>query len=145
MSFSTWHNYGFGIRTDNLKIRSAESLAELVSMAPELEKEMMECFDDGDGYKAEIDDYLGYDDEDGNGLASLMKEVIKEREGILLTSCDDFDGNKYLLYQPGYPWEFTEKEMEMTEKKLTELYQRYFSIVTDDEILPDYLEAENGG
>lgn len=32
MSISNWNDYGYGIRTDNLQIKSEESLGELVSM-----------------------------------------------------------------------------------------------------------------
>ena len=132
MSISNWNDYGYGIRTDNLQIKSEESLGELVSMAPKLKAEMT------------MEDYLGYDTEYDYQLASLMRLVIKEAEGIDLVPCDDLNAWNYLLYMPSYPWRMSETDLRLTEEKLDEIFQKYFSVVTDDEISPTYLNLENG-
>ena len=36
MSYSTWHNYGYGIRVDDIKEQSVERLQALLKLAPEL-------------------------------------------------------------------------------------------------------------
>ena len=145
MSFCTWHNYGYGIRTDNLKIKSVESLEELVHLAPELEKQIKEYFYDCEISTPKIKDYLEFDEDFHNNLASLMRMVIEETEKINLTSCDDFEGYDYLLYQPCYPWQMSEVDRQLNQEKLDELFKRCFSIVTEDCIKLDYLEPENGG
>ena len=144
MSFHTWHNYGYGIRTDNLQIKSVESLGKLVSMAPKLKAEMDAYFKAQEISELTLEDYLEYDTECYNQLASLMRLVIKEAEGIDLVSCDDFNAWNYLLYMPSYPWRMSETDLRLTEEKLDEIFQKYFSVVTDDEISPTYLNLENG-
>lgn len=79
------------------------------------------------------------------GLATILQQVIEEADGLCLTACDDSSGRTYLIYQPRYPWEITEKELDLTEDKLNELFSRYVSILTDDPIEIDAQEVENGG
>lgn len=38
----------------------------------------------------------------------------------------------------------SETDLQLTEEKLDEIFQKYFSVVTDDEISPTYLNLENG-
>ena len=144
MSISNWNDYGYGIRTDNLQIKSEESLGELVSMAPKLKAEMDAYFKAQEISELTLEDYLEYDTERYNQLASLMRLVIKEAEGIDLVSCDDFNAWNYLLYMPSYPWRMSEADLQMTEGKLDEIFQKYFAVVTDDEISLDYMGPENG-
>ena len=79
------------------------------------------------------------------GLATILRRTIEEVEGISLTACDDSEGRTYLMYQPRYPWQITEKERNLTEERLTELFQRYFGMLTDEIIDIEYQSAENGG
>lgn len=144
MSISNWNDYGYGIRTDNLQIKSEESLGELVSMAPKLKAEMDAYFEEQEISELTMEDYLGYDTEYDYQLASLMRLVIKEAEGIDLIPCDDLNAWNYLLYMPSYPWRMSETDLRLTEEKLDEIFQKYFSVVTDDEISPTYLNLENG-
>lgn len=144
MSFTTWHNYGYGLRTDNITIKSVEDLAELLRLAPEFEKEMQLYFEDCDIEEPEIDDYFEFQEYDNHGLASLMKMVLKETEQVEFTDCGDYDGLQYLMYQPSYPWELSERDLKLTEEKLEKMLKKYFSVITDDEITPGYIEAEDG-
>lgn len=74
-----------------------------------------------------------------------MCEVINEAEGISFTSCNDFYARDYLLYQPVYPWQLSKTDLNVTQEKLDEIFNKYVSIVTDDPICPEYLAPENGG
>ena len=38
----------------------------------------------------------------------------------------------------------SEADLQMTEGKLDEIFQKYFAVVTDDEISLDYMGPENG-
>ena len=40
MSYSTWHNYGYGIRVDDIKEQSVERLQALLKLAPELDQKI---------------------------------------------------------------------------------------------------------
>ena len=37
MSYHTYHTYGYGVRTDNIKIKSVDKLQTLISLAPDTE------------------------------------------------------------------------------------------------------------
>lgn len=145
MSYSTWHNYGYGLRTDNLVIKSVESLEELIGHAPEYQAWVKKHFEELQVDKPKIADYLELDEDFNNGLASIMCAVIREAEGLELTACDDFDCCQYLLYQPLYPWQMKSEDRKITEERLDEIFKRYFPIITEDEISLDYLSPENGG
>ena len=144
MGFTTWHNYGYGVRTDNLKIKSVESVAKLVALAPKLQKEIQSYFHECEVSEPEIEDYFEFVEDENNGIASLLKLVIEETEKLNLTACDDYEGRRYLLYQPSYPWEYSKTDLYLTEEKLNELYKKYLSVVTTDEFSTDYMEIENG-
>lgn len=145
MSFSTWHNYGYGLQTDNINIKSVECLEELIGRAPKYQAHIKEYFMEREIVRPTIEDYLELDEDFNNGLASIMYEIIKETEGVELTACDDFECCHYLLYQPLYPWQMKSEDSQMTEERLDEIFERYFSIITDDAISLDYLSPENGG
>jgi hypothetical protein len=42
MSFQTWHNYGYGICTDDISDVTVEKLQSLLHLAPQLENEIQE-------------------------------------------------------------------------------------------------------
>ena len=79
------------------------------------------------------------------GLATILQNVIEEAEGLTFTACDDHDGLKYLIYQPCYPWQITDKERDLTEMRLNEVFSRYVGMLTDEVVLVSYQEVENGG
>ena len=78
-------------------------------------------------------------------LPTILRRPIDEGEGLRLTACDDLECRTYLIYQPQYPWRITEKERDLTEERLRELFQRYVGLLTDEIIDIDYQSAENGG
>lgn len=154
MSYSTWHDYGYGICVDDIET-TANKVFELVHFAPNFEKKFYKWIEslreEGDPESiAElitIDDIYEYDDGSYcmRGLVVIMREVIKECEGINLLACDDFDGLHYLIFSTKYPWYMSEKEKNMTEKDAYDLFDKYVSILTDEYVSVDYQEVENGG
>lgn len=88
---------------------------------------------------------MEYDTDYDLGLAVILREAIQEIEGIELTVCDDFECNRYLIYQPSYPWNLSDTERNLTEDGMTELFQRYTGILTDETISIDHQSVENGG
>ena len=145
MSFVSWHTYGYGIRTSGIDKISVECVEALVSEAPKFEKNLREYFEEQEISSPEVIDYLEYDQEYRLGIASLLKEVIEEAEEIRFTACDDLQGDKYLLYEPSYPWNLPEKERGLTEEKIKKVLMKYVKILTDADIEYDYYSPENGG
>lgn len=145
MSFQTWHNYGYGICTDDIKTHSVERLENLLLLAPKFKAQVDEWLRKEDIKEPTWNDYMEFDEDYNLGLATLLKEVIEEAEGISLNACDDFEGTNYLMYQAKYPWSLTDIERNLTKEQVTEIFERYVGILTDEEILIADQEAENGG
>ena len=155
MSYSTWHDYGYGICTSNLKEEiSLVGLMKLIQTAPKLYEKVKKFIEeDCDGQVMEpydlLDTYVEeYGENNYGGLAEILYEVIKEVEKIELRVSSDFEGNDYLIYPPIYPWELAnmdEKEKNLTEEKLNEIYCKYMHIVTDENLPVEYHSIENGG
>lgn len=78
------------------------------------------------------------------GLASILKYVIQEAEGLELVACDNYDDELFLIFTPQYPWRMTEQEKLVTEEYLNDLFAKYVDILTDKEIDIDYQTVENG-
>ena len=159
MAYQTWINYGYGICVSDLeKEVPANNLMTLIKQAPKLFKKMKKFFEEFcTESELDISEINSYDiltdfvengsglDCNYGGLASILHEVIKEKEDIELLVCDDFDGKNYLIYQPEYPWsKRTEAESQLTEEKLAQLFGKYLHIVTDEEITVDYRSVANG-
>lgn len=149
MSFSSWHNYGYGIRTDEI-VTDADKVRALVHMAPKFEKEIRTSVEWTGEFKweeitmdeleelfCEIDIFCG--------IATILEKVISECEGIELCACDDFNSVRYLLYTPSYPWQMTDKDKTMTEEKIRTLLKKYVSVLTEQSISFGYEAVENGG
>ena len=80
-------------------------------------------------------------------LASILQEVIKEREGIELTACEDWNRGVYLVCEPDYPWNIKNrpKEQNLTEEDLVAIFAKYLTVVTDSELDVDYQAVEYYG
>ena len=82
MGYQTWHNYGYGIRTDNIKT-TADKMAELIKLAPKFAEEVKNNFIEH--YETDtptMDDYLDYDQDyvtilDGNGNGKGLIAIRK--------------------------------------------------------------------
>lgn len=145
MSYITWHYYGFGICTDDIQTKEVERLQALLAKAPKLAKKLQKWLAERGVEVPVWDDYLEYDQNYCLGLATIMKEVILEAEGIEMTACDGYDSGRFLIYEPQYPWKMKPLEMQLTEDKLKALFSRYVSILTDTPIEVKYRALENGG
>ena len=148
MSYHTWHIYGYGIKVSDIEIGTVDRLKELLKLAPAYEKKVKEWLWVNDIREPAIEDILEYDRDFMLGLDTILKEVIQEAEGIEFTACNDFDDERYLVYEPDYPWYLTNRsgeEKELTEEKIKEMIEKYVSILTDEDVKVDYQSVENGG
>lgn len=145
MSFSTWHNYGYGVCTSDLKVNSVERIEKLLEFAPEYRDDIHGWFEESGINKPTVDDYLDFDQDYNNGIAAILKEVIRESEGIEFEACDNFDCMRYLIYMPSYPWHMTERDRTVTQEELDAILKKYISVISDTEFDIDFQEVENGG
>ena len=61
MSYISWHNYGYGICTDDITERSIERLKNLLALAPEFNAQMQKWLADSEIEDPVWDDYMGFD------------------------------------------------------------------------------------
>ncbi len=145
MSYSTWHNYGYGICVDDIVCSDVERLEQLLAMAPNFSTKLHGWLTESGLTEPAWDDYMEYDQEFQLGLATILKEVLEETEGIQMTACDDYNSTAYLLYQPRYPWHLADAERKLTEEQLVGIFSRYVRILTDEPVEIDHQAVENGG
>ena len=145
MSYKMWCSYGYGICVDDIREHNVSRLEELLELAPELQGRMRNwLLEKGTAYP-DWDDYMEYDTDYDLGLAVILKEAILEIEGIELTACDNFGCEKYLIYQPSYPWNLSEQERNLTEKDVRELLLRNVGILTGEPVAVAHQAVQNGG
>ena len=145
MIFQSWHTYGYGVEVTDIKCTSVERLKALIHMAPELEKKINAWFEETEIKNPTVEDYFEFDDTTYLGLASIVKGVIQEAEGLEFTACDDFENRTYLLYTQSYPWWLKPEEHALTEERIQTILVKYFLVITDETITVDYYDPENGG
>lgn len=145
MSYCTWHNYGYGICTDDIEEHNIARLQALLARAPKFSAAVHAWLAEEDIESPTWDDYMAFDDAYDLGLATILKEVIQENEGLELTACDEENGTAYLLYQPRYPWEMTEQDKAVTKEYLQGIFRQYVMILTDTPVETCFQAVENGG
>lgn len=148
MSYHTWHNYGIGINVDKIETTVCK-IKSLISLAPEYTQKFSKYVDDWKNISVEeITDIASDMDCGYYGLAPILQNVISEKENIIMLSCNDFDGNNFLIFEPVYPWEITDNEKTLTEESLKALFEKYIKILTDqslEDLDYDRQQVENGG
>ena len=145
MSFRTWHDYGYGIKADDIHTELFQ-LQQLIKMAPKYKKELDDYFQDCEIEEPIFDDYMEIENDEGRrGLSTIMQKVILECEDIVLSALDDFDSVQYLVFCAGYPWSYSEREKCFTEHGIDEVFRRYISVLTDEAIDIGYQSIENCG
>ena len=145
MSYISWHIYGYGICVSEMEEIPAERIQELLVAAPKFADKINQWLSESGIEDPGYDDYVDYDQDFMLGMATILKEVILEAEGIEFTACDDYDGKQYLVYEPSYPWQVTQEETGLTEERIYRMLLKYVHILTDQEPDVDYQTVENGG
>ncbi len=145
MSYSTWHNYGYGICTDDIEVESVERLEALLARAPIFRREIHEWLSENEIDDPTVEDYYEFDGDDRYELSTFLRRVIKEATGIELCSCDDCECKKYLIYMPDYPWCLSDVDKTLNEEKLKAVFLEFVAIVSGDKPTIEYQSVENGG
>lgn len=138
----TYHIYGLGVRTSTIPTEDVKRLERLLALAPSYNECLQEYFETQGIDEPSWKDYMDTDFDFQLGLPAILREVIEEAEGIDLTACDNFDGDKFLLYEPKYPWNLPYAEKDLTEDKLREMFEKYVRILTDEEVEVEYHSIE---
>ena len=145
MSWQNWHTYGYGVKVSEIGYVSFRKVVDLVQSAPEYAVEFNKWLSEYDVDYPTVDDLEEFDEDYCLGLVTVLKEVILEVEKVELTACEDFDGEKYLLFEQTYPWRMSDFEKSLKEEDIQSLMVKYFSRITDEAITIDYYNPENGG
>ena len=82
MSYTSWHNYGYGIRVDDIVCSDVERLEQLLTTAPDFSAKLHGWLSETGINEPVWEDYMEYDQDFCLGLATILKEVIEETEGI---------------------------------------------------------------
>ena len=145
MSYTTWHNYGYGICVDDIKTRDVTRLESMLKLAPNLDREIHRWLEECSISEPVWDDYMEFDQDFMLGLATILQKVIEEAEGLCLTAWDGCESRTDLSSQPRYPWALTQADRDLTEEHLAAMFGRYVGMLTDEVVDVDYQEVENGG
>lgn len=148
MSYHSWTTKGYGINTNDIEHDTTkEKIEELLKLAPKFNNEIQTWFLMSKIENPTKDDYLDYDCTFYSGIAYLLQGVIDEVENIRLDIAEDFDCYYYLLMTPTYQWcKLTNEEKEInTEEKMNKLFMKYVRILTNKDIVINYMMVENGG
>ena len=145
MSYQSWHVYGYGVMLSDFTNISMAAVIDLVQNAPQFAVGFNEWLNGRGSNDPALEDLVDFDQDFCLGLATILKEIVEECEGIVLTACSDLDGNKYLLYSQEYPWRMSEAEKGLQEDDIRSLFVKYLSKITDETIDVDYYGPENGG
>lgn len=142
---TTWHTYGYGICTDEITTKDVKRLENLLEQAPDYNEYLQESLQRHRIEDPTWEDYMEADEDYNLGLPTILREVIEEAEGIELEACDDFEGRRFLLYCPRYPWHLSVEDSKLTEDRCRELFEKYIRILTDEKLNIDYQSVQNGG
>lgn len=148
MSYHTWSTDGLGFCVDDIET-TPEKVLKLAALNENTLNDLREYLNTiyENGYKdneLEMDDFEEFEGDYGErGLTTILREVINNE--IPIVWADDFSCDNYILYCPSYPWSLKEKEKNLTEEDIVNIFEKYISILTDERITIDYYCVENGG
>jgi hypothetical protein len=152
----TWHDYGYGIQTDNLKsdktrlespinIAVADTRTSIINKFPKSKTLDTVNYDTLVETIAECD-FGSYDDE--QPLASLLAQVIYDIENLSIEYAHNFDGNNFIILTPAYSWAMSDKMKKLkSEDDIEAIFQKCVGILTDqslDELNYGFKEIWNG-
>lgn len=152
MSYQEWTTHGFGFRVDDILQDTSitmEKVLKLAAMEPsvfEIVQEKLSWICERDEATFDELDISDLNEIEGDycerGLAFILYNVITE---IPIVYADCYDACDYILYTPTYPWQMSDKERNITEKDVVDIFAKYIRILTDNHIAIDYYSVTNGG
>lgn len=167
MSYQTWTTYGYGVCVSDYEVPETK-VKEFLLQYPEIHNAFLYFVNhpneryntisnpyppthpkewEGDINSYSQENLYGFsEDWSGSycGLASLLAKIIEEETGIPFSACDNFDGEVFLLYEPGYPWNLYEAEKNLTIEQVDDILKKFMRKLTEKEIVVDYYAVHNG-
>lgn len=157
MSHVSWHNYGRGIQFDDVYASckrhgdpiTAEDLERLLACAPLFAASLHKTFLETGIENPTVEQYEDWDDCYCLGLAGLFAEVVREAEELpYIYACDNHDSEVFVIFGKAHPWDYSEKERQITQEQIDAIFLKYLGILKPfliDDINIDDEEVENGG
>ena len=147
MSSYFYRQFGYGVCLSDFKNIDIQKLIDLIQETPKVAESFNEWvknagYDIKDITLEELDDY---DYVQWTGLGLILTGLIWENEKIDLLRVRDVEDNVYLLYDPKYPWDLSLAEQVLSATALKDIFIKYLSRITDEEIIVDYQDPECGG
>ena len=150
MSYRTWTVYGFGVNVSNIET-TPEKIIKLAEKAPDVLKDLRAYLGSrcGDHYKDKdlsLDDFEEYEGDFylDSGLTHVLFEVMNGLFGNLFEIAEDFDGNKFILFTPKFPWEMTREEKNFDSGDVAGMFAKCVGVLTDEPVV-DFYDVECGG
>ena len=145
MSYHYWTTDGFGFCVDDIHT-TPKRLMELAAMNEKVLRRVEEYLnEEHPGWTIESLNMEDFNDLEGDCGETGLAYVLCETINLSVTVTWDFDGKYYILYEPSYPWSMKKEEENLTEDDVWNVFQKYISVVTDKDIVIDYMSVENGG
>lgn len=130
---------GYGVCISKLDINSVERIEALLDYAPKLKKKIKETFAENGITTPTLDDYDEYDDGDTfSGIAGILQDVILEDVHILFDVYENYNCERYLIFEPRYPWNINKHTpdlyLDLTQENIKDILKKFLSVITDSEI-----------
>lgn len=61
----------------------------------------------------------------GNYAMNLVANIITKETNIRISAVNQEGENDTIMFEPGYPWELTDEERNLTRESLTEMLKKY--------------------
>lgn len=132
MSYSTWHNYGYGI--SDFKTINWNKLESLVLEESSLFEKLIDNFKENADNYSDFIEYLKDEETVSEVLEDtylnstpllILQKIIEAKHNIRLAVVDDFDCNCYLILCEGSPWNFNDTERSLTCEELSKILKQY--------------------
>lgn len=126
---------GYGIQFDRKCgcDTTVERIRSMLALAPAVQQEVDSWFKAINLAPEDVlvEDYADFDQDNYCGIPALIAKVIREVEDIYIESDSDDDGIVYLFLCACMPWEFSDKEQNLTEDELCEIFRKYWNMLYD--------------
>ena len=130
---------GYGVCINELEINSVTRIEALLDYAPKTKKKIKETYELHGVKSPTLDDYDEYDDGDTfSGFAGILQDVILEATHIFFDVYEDYNCERYLIFEPRYPWNINKHtpdlDLDLTQENIKDILKKFLSVITDSEI-----------
>ena len=130
---------GYGIQFDSKcgTDTTVHRIQQLLEFAPNINSKVNQWLSEL-GITAEtvtVDDYSEFDQDFYNGIPALIAKVIQEAEDIYVEAADDDNGFLYLYLCACMPWAYSEKERNLTNEDLDNIFRKYWNILYPQKVV----------